>query len=117
MDKEKRLELIKDDLENSSHILNALCNENRKNILLCLLDNCSNGGIQVQDIAKKINLSRPAVSHHLKVLLDEEIVSIEKSGTKNFYHITGIDKILSLRSLLENILLYVEERNESKWKI
>lgn len=114
MNKDNRIELIKNDLEKSSNILNALCNENRKNILLCLLENCQNGGIQVQDIANKINLSRPAVSHHLKVLLDEEIVSIEKIGTKNIYHITGIDKILSLRSLLENILLYVEERKNDK---
>lgn len=112
MDKEKRLTLIKNNLEESSNILNALCNEFRKQILICLLENCSNGGIQVQDIAKKINLSRPAVSHHLKVLLDEGIVSIEKSGTKNYYHITGIDKILSLRELLDNILLYVEERKD-----
>ena len=68
--------------------------------------------IRVDDIAKKVNLSRPAVSHHLKILLDNTIVSIEHIGTKNYYHIVGTDEILSLKSLLKNIELYVEERKE-----
>lgn len=93
-------------------ILNVLCDENRQNILLVLLENCSTGGIRVDDIAERVNLSRPAVSHHLKILLDNNIVSIEHIGTKNYYHITGTDKILSLKSLLQNVELYVEERKE-----
>lgn len=114
MKKEDRLEAIKNDLKKSRNILNALCDENRQNILLVLLENCSNGGIKVEDIAKRVNLSRPAVSHHLKILLENDIVSIEHLGTKNYYHITGTDKILSLKSLLKNILLYVEERKEEQ---
>lgn len=112
MKKEDRLILIKNDFINSRKILNALCDENRQNILLVLLENCSTGGIRVTDIAKAVNLSRPAVSHHLKVLLDNEIVSIEHIGTKKYYHIIGLDKILSLKSLLHNVELYIEERME-----
>lgn len=112
MKKEDRLEVIKTELKKSNKILNALCDENRQNILLVLLENCSTGGIRVDDIAKRVNLSRPAVSHHLKILLDNNIVSIEHIGTKNYYHIIGTDEILSLKSLLKNIELYVEERKE-----
>lgn len=112
MTKEERLNAIKTDLKQSNKILNALCDENRQKILLILLDNCINGGIRVNDIAKKVNLSRPAVSHHLKLLLDEGIVSVTKDGTKNYYHITGMKEILSLKSLLNNIELYIEERKE-----
>ena len=112
MNKEERLEVIKKDLEKSQKTLNAICDENRQNILLVLLENCSTGGIRVNDIAERVNLSRPAVSHHLKMLLDNNIVSIEHIGTKNYYHITGIDKILSLKSLLQNVEIYVEERKE-----
>ena len=114
MDKEERLNAIKIDLKNSKKILSALCDENRQNILLVLLENCSTGGIRVNDIAKKVNLSRPAVSHHLKYLLDNNIVSIEHVGTKNYYHITRTDIILSLKSLFQNIELYIEEREERK---
>ncbi len=112
MKKNERLDLIRNDLKNSNKILNALCDENRQNILIVLLENCSTGGIRVDDIAKEVNLSRPAVSHHLKVLLDNGIVSIEHCGTKNYYHITGTEKILSLKSLIQNVELYVEERKE-----
>ena len=112
MKKEDRLKVIKDDLKKSKNILNALCDENRQNILLVLLDNCSTGGVRVDDIARRVNLSRPAVSHHLKVLLDNNIVSVEHMGTRNYYHITGTDKVLSLKSLLQNVEFYVEERKE-----
>lgn len=112
MKKEDRLEAIKTDLKKSKRILNALCDENRQNILLVLLENCSTGGIRVDNIAERVNLSRPAVSHHLKILLDNNIVSIEHIGTKNYYHITGTDEILSLKSLLQNVELYVKERKE-----
>lgn len=110
MNKEDRLNLIKNDLKKSSKILNALCDENRQKIMLVLLDNCISGGIRVNDIAKRVNLSRPAVSHHLKLLLDENIVTITKYGTKNYYHITGIENIMSLKSLINNIEFYIEER-------
>lgn len=110
MEKDKRLDLIRKDMENSSRILNAMCDENRQKILLVLLDNCSTGGVRVEDIAKAVNLSRPAVSHHLKILKDEKIVTVVKDGTKNYYHVTGIDQILSLKSLLNNIETYVRER-------
>lgn len=112
MKKEERLDLIKNDLISSNDILIALSEENRQKILLVLLENCIYGGIRVNDIAKKVNLSRPAVSHHLKLLLDKNIVCIEKKGTKNYYHINGINEILKLKSLLNNIELYVKERNE-----
>lgn len=112
MKKEERLELISNDLKKSNKILNALCDENRQKILLVLLENCVDGGIRVNDIAKKVNLSRPAVSHHLKLLLDENIISIEKVGAKNYYHITGINEIMSLKSLFNNIEIYIEERKE-----
>lgn len=110
MNKKNRIEKIKQDWKNSNKVLNALSDENRQEILLVLLDNCVDGGIRVDDIAKKVNLSRPAVSHHLKILKDENIVTCESIGTKNYYHITGIDEILSLKDLLDDIELYVKER-------
>lgn len=114
MTKNERINSIRQNLKKSNKILNALSDENRQKILLVLLDNCVDGGIRVEDIAKKVNLSRPAVSHHLKILKDENIVSCESIGTKNYYHITGISEILSLKQLLENIELFVKEREEEQ---
>lgn len=112
MNKKERLNAIKYDLEKSNKVLTAISDENRQKILLVLLENCVDGGIRVNDIASQVNLSRPAVSHHLKQLLDLNIVTIEKVGTKNYYHVTGLEDILSLKSLLNNIELYIEERKE-----
>ena len=44
--------------------------ENRQKILLVLMDNCVGGGVRVDNIAKRVNLSRAAVSHHLKLLAE-----------------------------------------------
>lgn len=109
---DKQIETIKKEFKDSNRILNAICDENRQMILVVLMDNCTKGGIQVKDIAKKINLSRPAVSHHLKILKDEGFVKIEKSGTKNFYHITGIKEVIKLKALLNSIEEFINKELE-----
>lgn len=67
------------------------------------MDNCVSGGVRVDNIAKRVSLSRPAVSHHLKLLMDKNIVSVQKDGTKNYYHITGVSEILKLKNLINCI--------------
>jgi ArsR family transcriptional regulator len=42
-------------------------------------------GMRVGEITEKTHLSRPAVSHHLRVLLDAEVIGVTPEGTKNFY--------------------------------
>ena len=99
----EQIENIRNEFQSSRKILNAICNENRQKILLVLMDNCVGKGVRVDDIAKKVNLSRPAVSHHLKFLTDEKIVSAQKDGTKSYYHIIGGREILKLKGLIESI--------------
>lgn len=99
----EQIESIRREFIRSKRILNAICEENRQKILLVLMDNCVGGGVRVDDIAKRVHLSRPAVSHHLKLLADEKIVSVKKDGTKNYYHITGANEILALKSLIKCI--------------
>ena len=36
-----------------------------------------------------VNLSRPAVSHHLKVLREAGLVDMYEVGTRNFYHVSA----------------------------
>ena len=99
----EQIENIKQEFKNSRTILKAVCDENRQKILLVLMDNCVGGGIRVEEIAKRVNLSRPAVSHHLKTLMEDKIVSVQKDGTKNYYHITGGSEILKLKRLVSSI--------------
>jgi DNA-binding transcriptional ArsR family regulator len=39
----------------------------------------------VSDIAEHFDVSRPAISQHLKVLTDAELVTVRNEGTRRFY--------------------------------
>jgi len=43
--------------------------------------------IRVNDIARMFKLSRPAISHHLKILRNAELLVCEKRGKEVFYHV------------------------------
>ncbi len=64
----------------------ALGDITRQKIMLILLAN-KKTGMRVNDIAEQTPLSRPAVSHHLKILKNANIVAVNRIGTKNYYHI------------------------------
>lgn len=55
-------------------IMTILGDKVRQEILLSLIESGGMGGIRVGDIQKKSHVSRLAVSHHLKVLLDAGII-------------------------------------------
>lgn len=63
-------------------ILAAIGDENRQRILTALIEK---PGLRVEEIREYTDLSRPAVSHHLKILKDAEAISVLKLGTKNYY--------------------------------
>lgn len=42
-------------------------------------------GLNVNEITRKTNLSRPAISHHLKILKDAELIDVKHAGTSNYY--------------------------------
>jgi len=60
----------------------ALGDENRQKILMQL---GKGKRICVNDIADKSHLSRPAISHHLKVLKEAGILQSEKVGKEVYY--------------------------------
>ena len=68
-------------------IMTILGDEVRQEILLALIEAGGTGGIRVGDIQKMSHVSRSAVSHHLKVLLNAGIISMRREGTKNYYYI------------------------------
>ena len=77
-------------------------------------------GIDVASLAEKSSLSRPAVSHHLKVLKDAKIIEPRKVGTKIFYSVkirVGIlEKIKDLVIGVEDLVME-KEAESSKNKI
>ena len=62
-------------------IFTVLSDENRHKILQLLLEN---GKMNVNDITEHLHLSRPAVSHHLKIMLQAHAISVEQIGRNVF---------------------------------
>lgn len=60
-------------------------------------------GMRVGEITAKTHLSRPAVSHQLKILKDIGIVKMGEEGTKNFYYINVSAKLKILKKLVMDI--------------
>lgn len=78
-------------------IFTVLADENRHQILYLLLEN---GRMNVNDITEKVHLSRPAVSHHLKIMLQAQAVSVEQIGKERFYSIAMRDATSKLKQVV-----------------
>lgn len=88
MDKKKQqIEIIKEDFRNVQSILTVVGDETRQQILLVLMETYCNTGMRVTEITARTHLSRPAVSHQLRILKDLGLVKYRSEGTKNYYYI------------------------------
>lgn len=81
----ERIEEITSKFKECRKAISATGDETRQLILITLLESDFNG-IRVGEITEKTHLSRPAVSHHLKILKEAEIVNVRREGTKNYYY-------------------------------
>ena len=64
-------------------VLAALADPTRARVFEQLADRPKS----VAEIAHAVPVSRPAVSQHLRVLLDARLVSFEKAGTRHVYRL------------------------------
>ena len=79
-------------------LLEVLTDENRQAIIMLLGQHKS--GLNVNMIAEHIKLSRPAISHHLKVLKQNGFVNFEKKGVENYYVLTLQHPLEQIKSLI-----------------
>jgi len=63
--------------------LRALAGSTRRHILALVW----HGERTASEIASEFSMSGPAISQHLKVLLDSGLVSLRRSGTRRFYRV------------------------------
>jgi DNA-binding transcriptional ArsR family regulator len=63
----------------------AIADSNRRYIL----EELRRGPKSVNELASGLSVSRPAVSQHLKVLLDTGLVSAQSQGTRRIYAIAN----------------------------
>lgn len=60
---------------------NAIADSTRR----LLLERLREGAKTVNELAEGMPMSRPAISQHLKVLLDAGVVSASSQGTRRYY--------------------------------
>ncbi len=65
-------------------IYTALAEPNRRRIIELL---ASSGKLSSTDISDKFNVSKPAISQHLKVLREAKLVDMKKDAQKRIYTI------------------------------
>lgn len=112
MNKPVDLKQLENEFKECRSVLVAIGDETRQLIILCLMKGTF-PGIRVGEITKRVNLSRPAISHHLKILKDAKIVNVVKQGTMNFYHINPATSDLNL---LKKLFSHIEESMSECWK-
>ena len=116
-----RMKKIANELKECKKPFLALGDETRQQIIIALLESdCS--GIRVGEITKKTNLSRPAVSHHLRILRDAGMINMRREGTKNYYFVDASEsqwkRILDLVGVIYESakdLSKEDPRKEEKW--
>ena len=74
------------EFERCRKTLLALGDENRQHLILEMLQIGQCSGVRVGSITEKTHLSRPAVSHHLRVLKDAGLLKMRREGTRNYYY-------------------------------
>lgn len=90
-----------------SELFKALADETRTRILYLL----SEGELCVCDLAAILNMSLPAVSHHLRLLKVMRLVGFRKEGKQVFYHLADEHVLLLIKVALEH---FAEEREGAK---
>ncbi len=83
MNKENNLKKILEQFRDCIPLFNVLSDELRQNIIMVLAE--EEKGLNVNMITEKMTLSRPAISHHLKVLKQAGIVGSEKGYRKSLF--------------------------------
>lgn len=81
-------------------IFTMLQDDNRQQILMLLFDRKN---MTVTELTEQLSLSRPAVSHHLKLLLDSGLVRVTKNGKERIYSLCMDNAIELLKNLLASI--------------
>ncbi len=79
-------------------VFNALGDKYRQDIVMLL---AQDERLNVNQIAERMPLSRPAISHHLKVLLQADLITLERVSRENFYSLTLDTALADLRKLVE----------------
>lgn len=97
----EEIQRLAEEFADCRKVLLALGDANRQHLILEMLRMEQCGGVRVGDIAEKTHLSRPAVSHHIRILREAGLLRMRQEGTKNYYYFDAdMDAMNSLIRML-----------------
>ena len=85
-------------VEKDIQSINALGDATRRK----LFERIRQGSCSVSELVTTVSVSQPAVSQHLKVLREAQLVSVMKKGQQRIYHLNP-KGLQELRSYVENL--------------
>ena len=84
--------------EKTMRAINAAMENTRLQILFLLGER---GSMYVGDIAAHFSISRPAISHHLKILKSSDLVKSVRKGQEIFYQVNRSHLAFILRTIAD----------------
>nr|WP_139189829.1 metalloregulator ArsR/SmtB family transcription factor [Evansella caseinilytica] len=109
INKQQKVDVIKEDFKLCRKVFLAIGNESRQSIIAALMETTCTNGLRVGEITEKTHLSRPAVSHHLKILRDAGIITVREEGSKNFYFMDMKTNLGTLKNFMNHIDKFMEQ--------
>lgn len=104
---------LADEFELYRKVFIALGDENRQGIFIALLEH-EPIGMRVPEITEKTHLSRPAVSHHLKILKEAGLIEMQRVGTRNYYYVSAAERCWGgLKRLVSHVDDVVRAANQN----
>ena len=114
-DVSRQVERLSGELAACSKVLTAIGDETRQHLIVEMLKMGQCHGVRVGAITERTNLSRPAVSHHLRILKDAGLVKVRKEGTMNFYYfdpeMEAMEKLISTLQMALDITMALPDRS------
>lgn len=101
---EETMDLFKEGMP----IFSIFQDENRQKISMLL---CNNKELTVNQITDQLELSRPAVSHHLKLMLDAKVIKVKKIGKERYYSVSLDETVQLLKDLAQSLENSISSNN------
>jgi DNA-binding transcriptional ArsR family regulator len=81
-------------------IFQALGDTNRQQLVMLLLEHNS---LNVNQLTERMDISRPAVSHHLKILRQAGLITFHKQANEKLYSLSAREFLTNIQDLMAAI--------------
>lgn len=107
--------ILAKEFQKNQKLFIALGDTTRQDIFITLLEN-EKVGMRVPEITIRTHLSRPAVSHHLRILKDAGLINMHRVGTMNYYYVDADRRAMgNLKKLVDLVDAAVKEADENSY--